>query len=186
MEGQPQLLADRLAPQVEAARLAHQALSNRIAETVLAATLSPTPETIAARDQLNEDIAASRTNLGQLEEAMRLAKHKDALAEIARERAAHEAVIRNFEAACDNGVGFPAPTQVCVAGEAFRHAAGGPALPGARVAHLSLQAQAEKTEPLETIVARSNDYFLLQLRAGFDRRERASMARAEKANGAAS
>jgi hypothetical protein len=85
------------------------------------------------------------------------------------------------------GIGFGAEISICVAAEAYRHSAGGQlALPGAKVAHLSLQLQPEKIEPLDVIVQRSNAYFVQELRAGFDRVERASMARAEKANGAAS
>lgn len=167
-----------------------------------------------------------------------MAKHKDALAEVEREAAAHAAILAEFERMAAQrvkaaktlssaleraareyasllaqtglmarkfptgvtatimpwrdltylagSIGFSAPTDVVVAAEMHRHsvdAAGirRPPLPGARPAHQSHQGQPEKIEPFADIVARANDYVLQELRAGFERLERAMRARAEKA-----
>jgi hypothetical protein len=84
-----------------------------------------------------------------------------------------------------DGIGFTAPVDVVIAGEAHRHtidAAGvrRPPLPGARPAHLSHQDQPGKIEPLGDVVSRANGYVLQELRAGFERLQRAMRAQAEK------
>lgn len=51
-----QSLADRVLPALDAARLAHQALVARVAEITLAATVDATPEAVAERESINNQI----------------------------------------------------------------------------------------------------------------------------------